>query len=371
MRAKRNLKYWSKRRVLVTGASGFIGSAVVQELLRRGAFVYAIVKKNDVRAKRLKQWDKKDRLRVLVCDLRNAQRVKRNLFAAKADTIFHFAGFAIVNQALARPVDTYCDNFFTTLNLLEAARLQKVHRIIIASSDKVYGDHAYQEPEPLPYAEDYGLRGLDIYSSSKACSDIVSQAYAFQYNIKVGIARSCNIYGPGDLNFSRLIPRTVMLLLLGKPPIVKLGHERVLREYLYIDDAVRAYLLLAESLDGYYGKNFKNMPKKGLATIGWPAFNIGSYSGAQLQNLNNCDNIKSVTQVIRIIRRMVSDIKPRVVAKPPEFIEIPDEYLDSTRLAELGFRPQVNFGTGIKKAIYWYKSILPWLKKSKNYDVFF
>jgi CDP-glucose 4,6-dehydratase len=347
-----NKDFWKGRKVAVTGAAGFVGSYVVNELIGRKAKVFGLFRGSTSKAAKLKK------LGCVPVRLDLVQRAKvENFFRnSRPDTVLHFAGQSIVSRAILDPLQTYSDNVDATLNLLNAARLNGTERIVIASSDKVYGDHAKKEQEPLPFQEGYGLRGLDIYSSSKASADILSQAFAYQYKMKIAIARACNIYGPGDVNLNRLIPKTSMLLLSGQSPEIRQGHERVLREYLYIEDAVSAYLLLAEKLDEFYGRDFKNMPSQGYSTVGWPAFNIGSYDTPQLKNIKACENIKSVNQVVGELKKFLGGPEARIVKYTPQHIEIPDEYSDSSKLLSLGFTSQVSFREGIERTVKWYRA---------------
>ncbi|MBI5530071.1 MAG: NAD-dependent epimerase/dehydratase family protein [Candidatus Doudnabacteria bacterium] len=345
-----NQNFWSGKKVLITGAHGFVGSSLTKSLLAKGATVIALSKNPSS----VFEGVNGDLIQVKL-DVLNYDGLLKTITEQGVDTIFHLAASAIVSKALLDPLNTLQNNILGTLNLLEAARCTKVKRMVIASSDKAYGDHAEDELEKLPYKESYGLHGLDIYSASKVSGDVLAQAYAFQYTMPVMIARCCNIYGPGDVNFTRLIPRTAMLLLSNQPPVIKAGHEKVLREYIYIDDVVNAYLFLAENTEKYYGQEGVNMPKKGRATIGWPAFNVGSYTEKRLENLSDCDNIRSVTQVIKSLREEIKNIEPLVVSKQAQYVEIPDEYLNSSKLSSLGFQSQTNFSEGIKKTVSWYK----------------
>ena len=249
-------------------------------------------------------------------------------------------------------MSTFQNNIIPTLNLLEAARVNNISRVLIASTDKSYGDHADQDdPEPLPYREGYALRGMDVYSASKACADLITQTYGFQYKLPVIIVRSCNIYGPGDLNFTRLIPRTALRMLRGEAPVINLGNAEVLREYVYVDDLVGAHMFLAENVDKHY---VDPMPQRGRVTYGYSAYNVGSYTPGQ--SIEENGNIKSVLQVIEQVRSIVgSDAAPQTIPKADNFIEIPDQFLDSSKLFELGFRPQIDFAEGVRRTVDWYQ----------------
>jgi CDP-glucose 4,6-dehydratase len=283
----------------------------------------------------------------------------------QVDTIFHLAASAIVSDAANSPVSTIENNVVGTLNILEVARINKIPRVLIVSSDKSYGDHAAQDDvEPIPYHESYALRGLDVYSTSKVCADMLAQTYSYQFKVPALVVRSCNIYGPGDLNYTRLVPKTIMCLLAKMHPVINRGNENVLREYIYVDDVVKAYVFLMEHVKDYYGENNCNMPRSGKETYGWAAFNVGTYTEEDIKNISACEKIKSVKDVISLLRSKITDIEPVVVEKPSNFIEIPDQYTDCSKLFKLGFRPSVSFDEGLIRSIDWYKSKYDILKKN-------
>jgi len=146
-----------------------------------------------------------------------------------------------------------------------------------------------------------------------------------------------------------------MRLLAKQAPVINLGNEKVLREYLYIDDVVKAYLHLAENIETLYGDNNSNMPSTGTETYGWPAFNISSYTTEETNDLSNCPNIRNVKDVIDTLREKVSNIEAITIPKPANFIEIPDQYLDASKIKQLGFTPEIPFNEGIDLTLAWYK----------------
>ena len=304
--------FWYGRRVLITGGDGFAASNLASALMERGAVVVVTVRhQRPLPTAELLTGDLRPDIEV--CDMTDFLQVQRICNRHQIDTIFHLAASAIVSDAANSPMSTFQNNIAPTLNLLEAARVNNIPRVLIASTDKSYGDHAdADDPEPLPYREGYALRGMDVYSASKACADLMTQTYGFQYKLPVIVVRSCNIFGPGDLNFTRLIPRTTLRMLRGEAPVINLGNADVLREYVYVDDLVGAYMFLAENLDKHY---VDPMPQRGRVTYGYSAYNVGSYTPGQ--SIEENGNIKSVLQVIEEIRSIVgSDAAPRPSRRP-------------------------------------------------------
>jgi CDP-glucose 4,6-dehydratase len=351
--------FWFGKRVLVTGGDGFLASHLVKQLIDLGACVTITIRHDrPLNTLRLIQEDSKDVASPDIehCDLLDFFALRRICDRHQIDTIFHLAASAIVSAAANSPMSTIENNVVGTLNILEVARINNIPRVVIASTDKSYGDHANDTLEKLPYRENYALRGLDVYSASKVCADVLSQTYSYQFKLPVVILRPCNMYGPADLNFSRLIPRTIMCLLSGRAPHINQGNADVLREYMYIEDVVQGYLLVAEKISDIYGEKNQNMPKHGKETYGWAAFNLGSYTAEELENIPECDKIRSVTTVIDLLRKKIKNIEPVVKAKPENFIEIPDQYLDASKLRQLGFKPKSNFEKGLEKTIHWYKT---------------
>lgn len=227
MTEQQNTNFWYGKHVLITGGDGFIASNQAANLMQCNANV--VVVKRHVRTKStlslLGLGD--DAPDIELSDLSDFPSVQRLCNRHQIDTIFHIAASAIVSDASRAPIFTFENNIVPTLNLLETARINGIPRVVVASSDKSYGDHANaNDPERIPYRENYALRGLDVYSASKACADMMCHTYAFQFQLPVIVVRSCNIYGPGDLNFTRLIPKTIMRLLRDRQPVINEGNER-------------------------------------------------------------------------------------------------------------------------------------------------
>jgi CDP-glucose 4,6-dehydratase len=344
--------FWYGKRVLVTGGDGFVAANLAETLIQRGALVTITVRHNrPIPTAGLLAFE--NRPDVEICEMDDFTQVQRLCNRHQIDTIFHLAASAIVSDAANAPMSTLQNNILPTMNLLEVARINNIPRVLIASTDKSYGDHAdADDPEPLPYREGHALRGMDVYSASKACADLIAQTYGFQFKVPALIVRSCNIYGAGDLNFSRLIPRTSLRMLNGKAPVINLGNADVLREYVYIDDLVESYLFLAENAERHFNDE---IPRTGRHTYGWAAYNVGSFTTRDDRQPEDFGNIRSVRQVIDQIASIVgADLEPVTIPKPDNFIEIPDQFLDSSKLHDFGFTPKVDFEEGLRRTVAWY-----------------
>ena len=232
--------YWKGRRTLVTGATGIVGSWLCEELVRLGAYVVAFVRDDDPASRFYS--DGIDRHCAIVRgDLCEYAQVARAINEHETDVVFHLGAQTIVGAALRDPLETFESNIRGTYNLLEAARRLPgvVSSIVVASSDKAYG-----ESDVLPYVETMPLRGRHPYDVSKSCTDLLSDTYAHTYGLNVTVARCGNIYGSGDLNWSRIVPGTIRSILAGQRPVLR-SDGTMVRDYIYVRDVVDAYLELA------------------------------------------------------------------------------------------------------------------------------
>lgn len=249
------MSYWDGKRVLVTGCTGFIGGWLTKRLVDEGATVVGLV------------WDAEDaepdatfyslgldrRVTCTTGDVRDLLLLENVLSDNCVDTAFHLAAQAIVTKANVSPLETFETNASGTWVLLEAIRrVGSLKRIVVASSDKVYGDQ-----EDLPYRENSPLLAANPYDVSKACADLIAQSYAATFHLPIGIVRCGNIYGGGDLNFDRLIPGTVRAAFNNEAPIIR-SDGTYTRDYLYVSDAVDGYVRVAEALDEerFHGEAF-------------------------------------------------------------------------------------------------------------------
>ncbi len=234
---------WKDRSVFVTGASGLLGGWLVDELVTRGASVTVLVRDrlpfSLLVTKGLEQ--KVNLVSGDLCDFSSLQRIVNEF---NVDTVFHLGAQAIVGYANRSPLSTFHSNIEGTWNLLEVCRLSPwVKKIVVASSDKAYGDS-----DQLPYTEDMPLLARHPYDVSKSCSDLIAQSYFYTYQLPVCITRCGNIFGGGDLHFNRIVPRTIRSLLHNEQPAIR-SNGLFIRDYVYVKDVVQGYLLLAEKMD--------------------------------------------------------------------------------------------------------------------------
>jgi CDP-glucose 4,6-dehydratase len=315
--------------VLVTGAGGFVGSWLARALVDRRADVTVILRDEPAHSN-LEPLRSSAALNVVRGSIADYSVVERALNEYEIDTCFHLAAQAIVGPANRSPLSTFESNIRGTWTILEASRAcSSVERVVLASSDKAYG------PQPtLPYTEDAPLLGTAAYEVSKSCADMLARSYRLGFGMSVVIARCANIYGGGDFNFSRLVPGTIRSVLAGERPMIRSDGTPV-RDYLYVDDAVAAYLALGSLQDE--------------STAVESAFNFGS-----------CEPVSVLDLVQRITRACgVAGLKPDVRGIGPGRNEIDRQYLDSTKAAAvLGWTPRVTLDEGLRRTAQWYRGLL-------------
>jgi CDP-glucose 4,6-dehydratase len=318
------------RRALVTGAHGFVASHLTKALLGHAAAVRVLDRPEPrltdlggPRRSGLELLGIRDQVEVVEADLRDGEGVAAAI--AGCDVVFHLAAQTIVGVAREAPLETLEVNVRGAWNLFEASREQGVERVVFASSDKAYG----ASPE-LPYREDFPLRAASPYDASKAAADVIARSYADSYGLSLAVTRFANIYGGGDLNFSRLIPETVVAVLDGRAPVIRSDGSPE-RDFLYVDDAVAAYLAVAAALerDGAKGEAFN-------AGGEWP---------------------HSVREVVDLIAAAGGGtVEPEYRGSGTPVGEIDRQYVDSTKLRELtGWAPAVDLRTGLLRTVEWYR----------------
>lgn len=322
-------RFWPGKSVLITGAGGFVGSWLASALVERGALVTAILR-DEPRLTNFDLLGLAERVNVVRGSIVDAPTIERAVNEYEVDTVYHLAAQAIVGAANRSPVSTFESNVRGTWTILEACRTAPlVERVIVASSDKAYGS----QPR-LPYTEDMALLGVNPYDASKACAEVLVRSYRQTFGLNVAVARCANIYGGGDLNFSRLIPGTIRSVLMGERPILRSDGSPV-RDYLHVDDAVAAYLTLGEQFEQ-------------LRTNGY-AFNFG---GGQPISV-----LEMLRRVLETCDSADLELDIRGGGVPPA--EIDRQFLDST-LAEtiLGWQAAVGLDVGLDRTVTWYRRFM-------------
>jgi CDP-glucose 4,6-dehydratase len=236
--------FWEEKNVFVTGCTGFLGYWLTDTLQKKGAHVVGLVRDYVPHADFFtKDLDKK--VVTVTGSLEEFALLERIVNEYEIDTVFHLGAQTQVGVGNRSPLATFETNIKGTWNLLEACRVNReiVKRIVVASSDKAYG-----EQKQLPYTEDAPLKGSHPYDVSKSCTDLITSTYYHTYRMPVGITRCGNIFGPGDLNYNRLIPGTIKAVMLDEPIIIR-SDGTLIRDYFYVKDAVNAYITLAQNLE--------------------------------------------------------------------------------------------------------------------------
>jgi CDP-glucose 4,6-dehydratase len=318
------VSFWQDRPTLVTGATGLLGGWLVRRLFELGADIVCLVR-DWVPQSELVHAQLVEQVKVVRGDICDRALLERILGEYEIDTVFHLAAQTIVGIASRNPLSTFEANIRGTWTLLEACRRSpKVHQIIVASSDKAYGDQ-----EQLPYGEDTPLQGRYPYDVSKSCADLLAQSYATTYRLPAAITRCGNFYGGGDLNWNRVVPGTIRSVLRGQQPIIRSDGQYV-RDYFYIEDAAVAYILLAEKL----------------------AQNTNLHGEAF--NFSNEAPVSVIELVERILQSMKSDLKP--VIRNEATNEIRRQYLSAEKARRvLGWKPMFTLDEGLKRTIPWYE----------------
>jgi CDP-glucose 4,6-dehydratase len=319
--------FWQDRPTLVTGATGLVGGWLVWQLLQDGADVVCLVR-DWVPQSNLVLSGLIDRVKVVRGDVRDYGLVERAIGEYEINTVLHLAAQAIVGIGNRNPTSTYETNIQGTWTLLEACRRSPtVKQTVIASSDKAYGYHAN-----LPYDEDTPLQGRHPYDVSKSCADLIAQSYAATFGLAVAITRCGNFYGGGDLNWNRIVPGTIRSALNGERPVIRSDGES-LREYLYVENAVSAYMTLAEAL-----------AKK--PELAGQAFNFGHNRPWTVREL--------VGNILTLCGR--EDLEPDIRSETTN--EIPSQYLDPSRArVVLGWEPKFTLQDGLALTIDWYRQL--------------
>jgi CDP-glucose 4,6-dehydratase len=322
-----NPSFWLDRPVFVTGATGLVGGWLVRSLLEAGADVVCLVRDWAPQSELVRQkWI--EQVKVVRGDVRDQALLERIMGEYEIATVIHLAAQTIVTIANRNPVSTFESNIGGTWALLEACRRSPlVGQIVVASSDKAYGDQL-----DLPYDESTPLQGQHPYDVSKACADLIAHAYAVTYGLPVAITRCGNFFGGGDLNWNRIIPGTIRSILRGERPLIRSDGSYV-RDYFYVEDGAAAYMLLAEKL--------ADNPE-----LSGEAFNFSN------------ENRATVAEVVAmILTAMRSDLQPQILNQVTNEIQNQSLSAEKARRA-LGWAPLFGLDEGLARTIDWYRAFL-------------
>lgn len=319
--------FWLDRNVFITGCTGFLGSWLTIALVDRGANVVGLIFDEDPRS-HLGRSGYDRRIRRIYGSVTDYVLMERVLNEHNIETVFHLAAQPLVPASNRAPLSTFETNIQGTWSLLEAARRSpSIGRVVTASSDKAYGDQ-----ETLPYAETSPLQGRHPYDVSKSCADLIALTYAKTYDLPVCVTRCGNIYGGGDLHWDRIVPETIRSVLRGKRPLVR-SDGTMTRDYVYVEDIVTAYILLAERMDD--------------PALHGEAFNFG------------LNDPKTVLEMVKAICRVAGcqDLEPIILDEVTH--EIQHQYLDSTKSNRLlGWKPAWSLEDGLRETLTWYRDFL-------------
>jgi len=322
-----NKEFWRDRPTLVTGATGLVGGWLVKRLVAAGADVVCLVRDHVPQSMMVRD-RLTDHVKMVRGDVRDQACLERALGEFEIDTVFHLAAQTIVGIANRNPISTFETNIQGTWALMEACRRSpRVRGIVVASSDKAYGDQ-----EHLPYDEATPLQGTHPYDVSKSCADLIAQTYAVSYASPVIITRCGNFYGGGDLNWNRIVPGTIRSVIKGERPVIR-SDGRFIRDYFYVEDGAHAYMTLAEQLAG----------KPELA--------------GQAFNFSNEIQVTVLELVRKILGIMQSPLEPDVRNEASN--EIIHQYLSARKARErLGWRPLFELDEALATTVAWYQEFL-------------
>ena len=317
-----NRKFWKNKNVLITGNEGFLGSNLTKILISADANIVGL----DIEVKRKNTlFNKEDYKKIVTVkgSVADYNLVKNIISKYKIEVVLHLGAEAIVGKCIKNPLLTFSSNIEGTWNILEVCRNSKtVKSIVTASSDKAYGSHKI-----LPYKEDASLHGDHPYDVSKSCADLIAYTYFHTYGLPVAITRCGNIYGPGDFNFSRIVPDTVRCMLANKPIEIR-SDGKFTRDYVFVEDIANGYILLAEKLN--------------VLKLGGEAFNFSD------------ENPITVIELVKKLYQLDGK-KPNYKILNQAKYEIKHQYLASQKARKiLKWKPEFTLETGLKKAINWY-----------------
>ena len=319
------MSFWEDKKVFITGATGLLGSWLTRKLIGEKAKIFALVRDFDPQSELIRSEDYKN-ISIINGELQDFLTLERAIASNEIEYVFHLGAQAIVGTALKNPLEAFESNIRGTYNLLEACRRysETIKGIVVASSDKAYGSS-----KELPYKETMPLKGMYPYEVSKSCADLIADSYFHTYNLPIAVTRCGNIFGGADFNWTRIIPGTIKSLFGDNSPVIR-SDGKFLRDYLYVEDVVSAYLLTAENLhrQEIQGQAFNFAPGKPFSVL--EIVNI-------LQKIMNKEHLSPI-----ILNNCKGEIK--------------DQYLESSKAYKLlNWSPRFSIEDGLKETVKWYE----------------
>ena len=316
--------FWLNRRVFLTGGFGLLGSHIAEYLVKLGASV-VLLKRDHVPSSRLFETDAYRKSVIVQGDFEDYDTIYRTLADYEIETVFHVGAQAIAPIANRSPLPTFRANIMGTCNVLEAARLNPtVKRVLVASSDKAYGDQPI-----LPYTEDAPLQGKHPYDVSKSCTDLIAQTYVKTYNSPICVTRCGNLYGAGDLNFNRIIPDTIRQALNDKAITIR-SDGQFIRDYFFVKDAAMGYLAIAQAMED--------------ESVRGHAFNLSTGNGYKVVDI--------VAKIYEVMGK--TDLSPTILNQASS--EIREQTLSSKKAETiLGWKPVYSVEEGLSETVSWYR----------------
>lgn len=317
--------FWNNRSVFITGGFGLLGSTLAEMLDALGARI-TLLKRDHVPSSRLFETEAAKRVNIVQGDFEDYDTVYRALNEYEVETVFHVGAQPIAPVANRCPLPTLRTNVMGSCNVFEAARLSPtVKRVLVASSDKAYGAQPV-----LPYTEEAPLHGSHPYDVSKSCTDLIAQMYWNTFKLPICITRCGNLYGPGDLNWQRIVPETIKHVLHNEKPVIR-SDGKFVRDYFFIRDAANGYIRLAEQMD--------------RPEILGHAFNLSTGNGIAVTDL--------VNKILEVMGR--KDLEPVILNQAKA--EIHDQTLSSEKAGRLlNWKPVYTLDEGLAETVAWYKN---------------
>lgn len=306
-------------KILVTGGAGFIGSHLVEELIKRDIDLIVVDINEDKKSYYFRQsLDKKSRFNNI--DITDKKKITDFIIKNNFAYIYHLAAEAIVEKSYDNPYRAFNTNVMGTVNILEAARFTKgIKGIIVASSDKAYGK------TKVKYTEESPLKGDHPYDVSKSCTDLIAQTYHRTYGLPVVVTRFGNVYGEGDMHLDRIIPGICEAIIKNKTLQIRSDGTYV-RDYLYVKDVAAGYVFLLDKINQTKGE----------------AYNFSSKDTYSVLEL-----IKKAEKILNV------KIKYKIMNTAKN--EIPYQHLDDSKIRKLGWNPQYTLEKSLLTIIKWYQ----------------